>query len=76
MCSSDLIVVNHVAAETGLLGAFDRMVAPATRAMAIRSDLRLATVVETAGLDVAGIEDAGIGGYIKLIRFRNRPPGN
>lgn len=71
-----VIVVNHVAAETGLLGAFDRMVAPATRAMAIRSDLRLATVVETADLDVAGIEDAGIGGYIKLIRFRNRPPGN
>jgi phosphatidylethanolamine/phosphatidyl-N-methylethanolamine N-methyltransferase len=69
-----VLVVNHVAAETGALGAFDRLVAPVSRAMAVRSDLRLATLVETAGLELAGVEDAGIGGYIKLVRFRNRPP--
>jgi len=39
--------------------------------LALRSDLKLATLVATAGMQVAGVEDAGIGGYIKLVRFRN-----
>jgi phosphatidylethanolamine/phosphatidyl-N-methylethanolamine N-methyltransferase len=69
-----VLVANHLAAETGVLGAFDRLVAPASRAMAIRSDLKLKTLLDTAGLEVVGIEDAGIGGYIKLVRFRNRAP--
>ncbi len=67
-----ILVANHLAAESGVLGAFDRLVAPATRAMAIRSDLKLSTLIGTAGLAVDGVEDAGIGGYIKLVRFRNR----
>ncbi len=67
-----ILVANHLAAESGVLGAFDRRVAPATRAMAIRSDLKLSTLIGTAGLAVDGVEDAGIGGYIKLVRFRNR----
>jgi phosphatidylethanolamine/phosphatidyl-N-methylethanolamine N-methyltransferase len=67
-----VIVVNHLAAESGVLGAFDRVVAPVSRAMAIRSDLRLQTLIDTAGLEVVGVEDAGIGGYIKLVRFRNQ----
>ncbi|MBM3533880.1 MAG: class I SAM-dependent methyltransferase [Alphaproteobacteria bacterium] len=68
-----ILVVNHLAAESGVLGAFDRLMAPASRAMAVRSDLKLKTLAETAGLAVEGVEDAGIGGYIKLVRFRNRP---
>jgi phosphatidylethanolamine/phosphatidyl-N-methylethanolamine N-methyltransferase len=72
-----ILVVNHLAAESGVLGAFDRLVAPASRAMAIRSDLRLKTLTETVGLPVEGVEDAGIGGYIKLVRFLNKPsPGS
>ena len=68
-----ILVVNHLAAESGVLGAFDRLVAPASRAMAIRSDLKLKTLVETANLAVESVENAGIGGYIKLVRFRNHP---
>jgi phosphatidylethanolamine/phosphatidyl-N-methylethanolamine N-methyltransferase len=67
----DVVVVNHLAADKGILGLVDRMAAPATRALALRSDLRLATLVATSGMQVAGVEDAGIGGYIKLVRFRN-----
>ena len=66
-----ILVVNHIAAESGLLGAVDRLAAPASRALAIRSDLRLSTLAEVAGLDVAEVRDAGIGGYIKLVRFEN-----
>lgn len=68
-----VLVVNHIAADSGLLGTIDRLAAPATRALAIRSDLRLQTLIDTAGLEVVGVDDAGIGGYIKLVRFRNRP---
>ncbi|MSP48609.1 MAG: class I SAM-dependent methyltransferase [Alphaproteobacteria bacterium] len=66
-----VLVVNHIAAEAGVVAAFDRLVAPATRAVALRSDLRLSALVATAGLEPVGVDDAGIGGYIKLIRFRN-----
>lgn len=68
-----VLVVNHIAADSGLLGTIDRLAAPATRALAIRSDLRLQTLIDTAGLEVVGVDDAGIGGYIKLVRFSNRP---
>ncbi len=68
-----VLVVNHITADSGLLGTIDRLAAPATRALALRSDLRLVTLVDAAGLEVAGVDDAGIGGYIKLVRFLNRP---
>lgn len=71
----DIIVVNHLAAETGLLGAVDRLAAPISRTLAIRSDLRLATLTGVAGMEVGGVEDASLGGYIKLVRFRNRTAG-
>ena len=70
----DIVVVNHLASETGLLGTVDRLAAPLTRALALRSDLRLKSLIDVAGMEVAGIEDACLGGYIKLVRFRNRPP--
>ena len=68
-----VLVLNHIAADAGVLGTIDRLAAPATRALAIRSDLRLKTLVDAAGLDVVGVDDAGIAGYIKLVRFRNPP---
>jgi len=67
-----VLVLNHIAADKGVLGTIDRLAAPATRALAIRSDLRLKTLVDAVGLELAGVDDAGIGGYIKLVRFRNR----
>jgi len=67
----EVVVVNHLAAETGFLGLVDRLAVPLTRALALRSDLKLATLVATSGMQVAGVADAGIGGYIKLVRFRN-----
>ena len=68
-----VLVLNHIAADSGVLGTIDRLAAPATRALAIRSDLTLKTLVDAVGLELAGVDDAGIGGYIKLVRFRNRP---
>jgi phosphatidylethanolamine/phosphatidyl-N-methylethanolamine N-methyltransferase len=73
VAGGDIVVVNHLASEAGLLGAVDRLAAPLTRALALRSDLRLQTLIEVAGMEIAGVEDASLGGYIKLVRFRNRP---
>jgi phosphatidylethanolamine/phosphatidyl-N-methylethanolamine N-methyltransferase len=73
VAGGDIIVVNHLAAESGVLGAVDRLAAPLTRALAVRSDLRLQNLIEVAGLEVVAVEDASLGGYIKLVKFRNRP---
>ena len=67
-----VLVLNLISADKGVLGTIDRLAAPATRALAIRSDLALKTLVDAAGLELVAADDAGIGGYIKLVRFRNK----
>jgi phosphatidylethanolamine/phosphatidyl-N-methylethanolamine N-methyltransferase len=69
----DIVVVNHLAAEAGVLAAVDRIAAPLTRSLAVRSDLRLKTLIDVAGLEAVAVADASLGGYIKLVRFRNKP---
>ena len=69
----DIVVVNHLAAEAGVLAAVDRIAAPLTRSLAVRSDLRLKTLIDVAGLEAVAVADASLGVYIKLVRFRNKP---
>jgi phosphatidylethanolamine/phosphatidyl-N-methylethanolamine N-methyltransferase len=69
----DIYVVNHIRAESGLLGLVDRLAKPITRRLAVRSDLTVAQLEAVSGLERLGTADANLGGYIKLVHFRNRP---
>ncbi|MBI1774577.1 MAG: class I SAM-dependent methyltransferase [Proteobacteria bacterium] len=68
----DVYVVNHIRAETGILGLVDRLAQPLTRRLAVRSDLTLSHLEEVAGIERVQVSDANLGGYLKLVHFRNR----
>ncbi len=74
VAEGDIYVVNHIKAEGGFLGLVDRLAQPLTRRLAVRSDLTLGQLEAASGLELVDVADANLGGYIKLVRFRNRPP--
>jgi phosphatidylethanolamine/phosphatidyl-N-methylethanolamine N-methyltransferase len=70
----DIVVVNHFASSGGPLRLIEEAARPFAEVIGFRPDVRLMHLADGARLQIAQVRRVNLGGYWRLIHFRNTAP--
>jgi phosphatidylethanolamine/phosphatidyl-N-methylethanolamine N-methyltransferase len=71
----EIILVNHLGAEGGIVAALQRVIAPVARRIGLSSEFQLARIrtwAHEAGFDMASAQRVGLTGFFTLVRLKDR----
>jgi phosphatidylethanolamine/phosphatidyl-N-methylethanolamine N-methyltransferase len=69
----DIVVVNHFASSGGPLRMIEKACGPFAEVIGFRPDVRLMHLADGARLQIVQVRRVNLGGYWRLIHFRNAP---
>ena len=69
----DIVVVNHFASSGGPLRLIEQACRPFAEVIGFRPDVRLMHLADGARLQIVQVRRVNLGGYWRLIHFRNAP---
>ncbi len=75
----EIILVNHIGAETGLVASLEKAVAPLAKRIGWRSEFQLGRIrawAETAGFAVASAKRVGLAGFFTVVRLKDGRTAN
>lgn len=70
----EIVLVNHIGAEKGIVAAIERAVAPLAKRVGWRSEFqlgRIRTWAEASGFSVAAVKRVGIAGFFTVVRLKD-----
>jgi phosphatidylethanolamine/phosphatidyl-N-methylethanolamine N-methyltransferase len=70
----DIVVVNHFASSGGPLRLIEQACRPFAEVIGFRPDVRLMHLADGARLQIVQVRRVNLGGYWRLIHFRNTAP--
>ena len=70
----DILVVNHFASSGGVMRLIEKSARPFAEVIGFRPDVRLMHLADGARLQVVQVRRVNLGGYWRLIHFRNTAP--
>ena len=70
----DIVVVNHFASSGGPLRVIEEAARPFAEVIGFRPDVRLMHLADGARLQIVQVRRVNLGGYWRLIHFRNTAP--
>jgi phosphatidylethanolamine/phosphatidyl-N-methylethanolamine N-methyltransferase len=70
----DIVIVNHFASGGGLLRLVETAARPFAEVIGFRPDVRMLQLVDGARLQIVRVRRVNLGGYWRLIHFRNAAP--
>ncbi len=71
-----VLVLNHFASSKGILKGVEKFFSPFSRRLGFKPDFSLPHFLEMTTIEVEDILPVNLGGYWKLIQFRNEPNGS
>lgn len=69
----DIVVVNHFASSGGPMRMIEKACGPFAEVIGFRPDVRLMHLADGARLQIVQVRRVNLGGYWRLIHFRNAP---
>ena len=69
-----VLVLNHFASSKGFLRSIEKFFSPFSKRLGFQPDFSLPQFLETTTIEVEDILPVNLGGYWKLIHFRNEEP--
>ncbi|MEX2380877.1 MAG: methyltransferase domain-containing protein [Opitutales bacterium] len=70
---ADIFVLNHFASEKGFFRMVESVLAPLSQRLGFRTNLSLPMFLDMSSLQLVEILPVNLGGYWKLLHFRNSP---
>ena len=71
----EIILVNHLGAESGLMALWEKTVAPIADRLGLSSAFQLGRIrnwADQAGFELAHVKRLGLGGFFTLVRLKDR----
>ena len=75
----EIVLVNHIGAEKGLIALLERAVSPLAKRVGWRSEFQLGRIrawAENAGFAVASAKRVGFAGFFTVVRLKDRRAAN